>query len=143
MPQALAQLQATERGIGLRLLVWAGLSVVSGIVLLGGLAGSMAMGIGVQAVAWGVIDALIAAVGLRGSSRGTNDAETRRARLVRLLAVNTVLDILYIAAGIVIWVSFAENPFISGNGVGVVIQGAFLFIFDLYHTIAVAHEPKR
>jgi len=33
-----------------------------------------------------------------------------------------------------------ENPFLAGTGWGVVVQGGFLFIFDLLHALAV---PRR
>lgn len=102
-----------------------------------GFAGPFAAGVGVQAIAWGVIDAVIAGLGLRGSNRGSADADLRRARLTKLLGINTLLDILYISAGVALWLIFPGNRFISGNGFGVIIQGAFLFGFDLIHMTAI------
>ncbi len=133
----LSVIRSTERSIGLRLLSWSVLSILAGAALLTGVAGPFGAGIGVQALAWGIIDAAIAGVGLRGSSRGSDDAYIRRARLVRLLGVNTVLDVLYVAAGIALWRVFPDNAFLSGNGVGIIIQGGFLFVFDLLHMIGV------
>ncbi len=66
----------------------------------------------------------------------------REARnLRRLLWINTGLDVLYVAGGLVLVVTLgAQNPFMAGSGWGVIVQGGFLLIFDLLHALAV---PRR
>lgn len=100
-------------------------------------------GVGLQFVVWGVIDALIAFFGQFGmrrklanldypEDRHVQRKETRRLR--RLLFVNAGLDILYIAAGITLVLTLGvDDVFARGNGVGIVVQGAYLLFFDLFH----------
>lgn len=126
--------------IGRRLLAWSCGSVLAGIVLV--LVGdAWWRGFGVQALVWGAIDAAIAIGGIasarRGARRGAGvpGAEAREAaKLRRLLLVNGGLDVLYIAAGLILAGPIAAgDPFLAGNGWGVVVQGGFLLVFDVAH----------
>jgi len=130
-----------------RLLLWSALSIVAGAVLL--LAGSdFWRGFGLQAAVWGAIDAAIALFGQRSAvkrrAKGPFTAEARAAeaaKLRRLLWINTGLDVLYVAGGLVlVYTLGARDPFAAGNGWGIVLQGGFLFVFDLLHALAV---PRR
>lgn len=49
--------------------------------------------------------------------------------LRRLLEINTLVDLLYMAGGRIL---MRRGP--RGTGLGIIIQGALLFIFDLFHT---------
>lgn len=127
-----------------RLVLWSALSVVAGVALL--LAGSpFWRGFGVQALAWGAIDAGIAVFGQlsarRRRARGplAPDADAHEARkLRRLLWINTGLDVLYVAGGLVLLYTIgAQDAFAAGNGWGIMVQGGFLFFFDLLHVMAV------
>ncbi|UCF97314.1 MAG: alpha/beta fold hydrolase, partial [Spirochaetaceae bacterium] len=125
-----------------RLLIWALTSTLAGTVLLV-LSGGFWEGFGIQAVAWGVIDGLIAAFGLwlsrkrRRSAADPNDPqllETEGRKLRRTLFINTALDVLYIASGITLASILGRgNPTWRGHGWGIIVQGAFLFFFDLIH----------
>ena len=54
--------------------------------------------------------------------------------LRRLLLINTGLDVLYVAGGVALALTLgASNPTWRGHGWGIVVQGAFLFAFDLIH----------
>jgi carboxylesterase len=128
--------------ISRRLLTWSGLSIVAGLALL--LAGDRFWrGFGIQAGLWGAIDAGIAVVGSWQSQRrraSLPDADAaqvleREARkLRRLLWINTGLDVLYAVGGITLSLTLgAQNPNWRGHGWGIVVQGAFLFAFDLIH----------
>ncbi|NJN16828.1 MAG: hypothetical protein HC822_11455 [Oscillochloris sp.] len=102
---------------------------------------------GAQAVAWGVIDVLLAIAGrrqalLRAEALATHardEAEARRDadNLRRILLFNAGLDLLYIAAGIWTARRYADNSGRRGLGVGVLVQGAFLLIYDLLFARAV------
>lgn len=131
-----------------RLLLWSALSVAAGAVLM--LSGdAFWRGFGLQALVWGVIDAAIAFFGRRSSEKrrlatlgGPSIVEREARNLRRLLWINTALDVLYVAAGFVlIYTIGRDDPFARGNGWGIVVQGAFLFFFDLFHALAVPKEP--
>ena len=122
--------------------MWSGLSVGAGVVLF--LAGvPFWSGFGVQAAAWGTIDAAIALFGGGAARRRRasmtdplDDALLRREgrNLRRLLLINTGLDVLYVAGGVALALTFgAGDPTWRGHGWGIVVQGAFLFAFDLFH----------
>lgn len=132
-----------QRQIGRRLLGWGALSVVCGALLLL-LDRPFWQGVGVQGVVWGVIDAGIALFGLytlrRKSSRPDANTpevlEPEARRLRRLLLVNTGLDVLYVLAGILVLI-LLETPFARGNGVGILVQGGFLLVFDAFYASRV------
>lgn len=126
--------------VGRRLIGWMVLSVAAGTVLV--LSGDEFLrGIGVQAVAWGLIDGGIGWVGRRGAAKDRRAAVTDPAvpvrtatKLRRLLWLNTALDVLYVAGGLGLALVVAEGDrFTEGNGWGIVIQGLFLFLFDSHH----------
>jgi carboxylesterase len=129
-----------------RLLTWAAGSSLAGLSLVVFTPGFWE-GFGIQALAWGVIDGLIAGFGLwmsRRRRRTVPDAENPRLienesrKLKRTLWINTGLDLLYIAGGIVLAAALGQsNPSWRGHGLGIVVQGAFLFFFDLIHAQSV------
>jgi hypothetical protein len=127
-----------------RLLAWSALSIIAGTILL--IVGDgFWRGLGLQAIVWGMIDAAIAIFGSRSAHKrraaGQNNPEVtnREARNLRkLLWINTWLDVLYIAGGFaVLFVFGGLDPFAAGNGIGIVLQGSFLFLFDLLHVRVV------
>jgi alpha-beta hydrolase superfamily lysophospholipase len=130
--------------LGRRLILWAVLSVLAGAILLA-LGDAFWRGVGLQAVVWGVIDGIIGIVGRRGAARGRRlhagdeTAARREARRIRrLLWVNAGLDVAYVIGGLVLAGPIAAgDPFLTGNGWGVVVQGAFLLVFDALHAIWV------
>lgn len=129
------------RAITRRLLAWSVVSVVAGVTLL--FFGPLWQGVGLEAIAWGVIDAGIALVGgwvARRRRAGLADpvapeALAREARsLRRILLINTGLDMLYVAGGVALALTLGvDSLFWRGNGWGIVVQGGFLFFFDLLH----------
>ena len=113
-------------------------------------------GFGVQALLWGAIDAAIAAFGLRNTARQRAAAKQRAAahdaasierearKLWRLLWINTGLDVLYIGGGILLALTAGrEDLFLRGAGWGIVVQGSFLFLFDLIHARSVPLKEFR
>jgi hypothetical protein len=101
-----------------------------------------------EAIAWGLIDAGIALVGgwvtrrrqaklLDPSEPIVMARETRNLR--RILWINTGLDVLYIAGGITLTLTLGvDTVFWRGNGWGIIIQGGFLFLFDLLHALGTS-----
>jgi hypothetical protein len=94
---------------------------------------------GRQTAAWGGVDLVIAGAGyLAQRRRGTlTEEQTQRQirNLHRLLVINAVADVGYVAGGMTILKrslqkksSFRMGP---GDGYAIVIQGVFLFVLDV------------
>lgn len=73
---------------------------------------------------WCAINSIIALAGLLGSVGELDD-------LRRLLWVNAGLDVLYVSTGIVLLTR--SSVALRGAGLAVLIQGAFLLLFDAAH----------
>ncbi len=122
--------------ISTRLLKWSVGSIAVGVVLVL-TSPPLIEGIGLQWIIWGAVDAVISLSGLRRAQRisiATPDEDHMIAdalRLRRLLVVNAKLDVLYILVGVGICVVFRTDPFLLGNGVGILVQSFFLLAFDL------------
>ncbi len=139
------QLQITNR-----LLMWSLLSIMSGVGLILSRV-PLLRGIGVQAATWGAIDAAIAVIGQRASNTrlarpdalepGTLARESRN--LVRILLINTGLDVFYVLGGALLAATKGrQNEEARGHGVGIMVQGGFLFLFDLYHALLLTREER-
>lgn len=132
-----------ERDLGISLGVWGLGSTIVGLALYRRGSTPAMRAFGGQTAGWGAIDAAISAVAHFRSRRANQpDDDTRRRRLRRALAINTALDVGYVAAGVVLLKradlvaksarlrnrrSAAE---LQGDGAAVVIQGGFLFVLD-------------
>jgi hypothetical protein len=116
--------------IGLPLLIWGGFSILVGVFGLFS-PSNLIKGILLQAFFWGSIDAIL---GL-GSILFKKEFDLEKIK--KILLINTYLDIGYIIIGIILIVFFINNEFLIGNGIGVIIQGAFLFIVDLIHYLNI------
>ncbi len=129
--------------ISRHLLVWSALSILGGALLLF-FGVPFWRGVGLQGLVWGLIDAGIALFGLYSVRRkksspeaNTPDALRREGKnLRRLLLVNAGLDVLYVLAGITVLLTF-DTPFAHGNGVGILVQGGFLLLFDSFYAMRV------
>lgn len=97
-----------------------------------------------QVLVWGVINAAIALFGLvslrrkqRRPDASKPEAQGREAHnLRRLLLINVGLDVLYTVAYIIVLSSFTTD-FARGNGIGIIIQGGFLLLFDAFYALRV------
>jgi hypothetical protein len=138
-----------QNKISRQLLTWAGASLVAGAIL-SSFSARFWKGVGSQFVGWGAINGLIAFVGDRMSKQrqakllpaeaGEKEAQEKN-NLVRLLRVNTFLDILYVTFGfLLVFHRRRADRFWAGSGWGIVIQGAFLFFFDLVHTLRLGRR---
>ena len=140
-----------QRQVSQRLLLWSVVSIVLGGWLMRK-DNANQRGFGQQAATWGVIDAAIALGGWFGSQQRSRAAdgqhpevqakETRNLR--RLLWINAGLDVLYMLGGL--WWSRKDDPQgrgWAGHGWGVVVQGAFLFVFDLIHALLLKNRQMK
>lgn len=101
--------------------------------------GGVLRGIGMQAVGWGLINIAIAVfgdIGARQRYRELDDPhnpeimqqETRK--LHRILLINTPLNWVYMGSGLLIARRSQKH---RNTGIGIIIQGAILFVFDFTH----------
>jgi esterase/lipase len=103
-------------------------------------------GFGMQALAWGGVDAVIGLLGLRGLTEKMNSpVDVKRAvrdarRLRLILWVNAGLDVLYISGGMLWALVWGREAWAMGRGWGVVLQGAFLLVFDVVHALTAPGE---
>jgi len=125
-----------------RLLVWSILSLLSGLYIWFA-TNEFGRGFGIQLVAWGAVDAAIAIVGARTAARrkSTADPKSEALFISKVLWINFGLDVLYILGGFWVIQTYLEM-FWQGTGWGIVLQGAFLFLFDLIHALRVPTEVK-
>ena len=105
-----------------------------------------ARGAASQFVGWPVINAGIALFGAFSAARrehtladaATPERRDREARnLRRLLRINAGLDIGYMAGGLAMLLRPASGPRARGTGLGILVQGAFLFAFDTLLSLRV------
>jgi len=131
--------------LGMRLLVWSGVSLGLGTWLWFNPA-LFWKGVGTQAWLWGAIDAVIAgsilARSVRYLRRPLNLAEANREAIKtrQILKINAGLDLLYLVVGAVLMWRAEGNALMVGHGAGIILQGAFLLGFDLLHLLQVPNE---
>lgn len=137
-----------EKLISRRLMLWAVPSILVGTALF--LIGDVFWrALGIQALAWGAADTVIAWFGfwrLRKKTKKTStfSEEEEEADWIRkILWINNALDVLYVAGGAAL-VTFlgGGSHFWRGTGWGIIIQGAFLYLFDIMHALRVP-EPLQ
>ncbi len=131
-----------QRILTRRLIQWALISLGIGTLMLGGR--RFWRGVGGQFIGWALINLGIAWFGIRTSENRRvalpdplapevldHEAESLR----RLLWINTALDLLYVAGGR--WLIRRGS---RGTGWGIIVQGMFLFLFDLLHAGGIPDE---
>lgn len=129
-----------------RLLAWAVLSIFTGMLLWPLQPTGFWHGFGVQCLIWGAVDGIIALLGLRGlreKLESPPDFEVARgdaSRLRKILWVNSALDVLYLSGGLWIFLRFPADAWLQGTGAGILVQGGFLLLFDVFHAILVPEE---
>jgi len=135
------QLRALQQALAFRLMLWSLLSIAVGL-LLQKTALPFWRAFGQQTAGWGAIDGAIALAGWRGGTQSPPAQELPELRKLRaLLWGNALLDLLYIAVGLLLWRQ--AGPTRRGHGAAVVLQGLFLAIFDWVHARATAQLEKQ
>lgn len=127
-----------QRFVSWALLTWSALSAGLGLGVR--VAGTpFSRGVSDQFLGWPVINAGIALFGAFSAARRERtlpdaQAPERRQRearnLRRLLRINALLDIGYMAGGLAMLFRPQSGARAKGTGLGILLQGAFLFVFD-------------
>jgi hypothetical protein len=100
--------------------------------------------IGLQAIGWGAIDAALALNGRRAARAKQQLAapaptvEREAARFQQIVAVNAGLDLLYVAGGAWLTQTAGQQARRRGMGIGIMVQGFFLLIYDSWLVWRVA-----
>lgn len=118
-----------------RLLGWSAASIAAGLPLAAS-GRPLLRGLGHQFIAWGAVDGALALAGRWAGSRPGAPPESAQQvdTLRRVLLVNAGLDVLYMAGGAALMLRRGQdNPYWQGAGVGIMLQGGFLLVFDLWH----------
>ncbi len=149
------KLQHQKSVLMTKLLVWSGLSLATGLYLQNS-RDPFRRGLGQQFVGWGVVDGLISLIGLGAAWRNASslaahhpvDAPSETARearsLQRLLAINSGLDVIYIVGGLELSRRRgAKEPYWHGAGLGIIIQGGFLFFFDILNALRISASRRH
>lgn len=129
-------LKRFKKVLSKRLLLWGLLSIIFSFLFLL-FKGVFFRGLYIQFLIWGIINSVIALFGLLKEDKKYNitedDYKKELVKIKNILKINTLLDIVYILIGLIIILIFKSNLYLIGHGIGVVIQGLFLFFFDLLH----------
>ncbi len=129
-----------EADLTKRLLIWSILSLLSGLYIWFA-TNEFGRGFGIQFSVWALVDAAIAIVGAGSAARRKFTADPKREAFFirKVLWINFGLDVLYILGGSWVIQKYSEM-FWQGAGWGILLQGVFLFFFDLFHAIKVPVE---
>ena len=141
-----------QSNLSRHLLLWSIISIFGGLILQIPRS-RITNGIGIQSSAWGLIDAIIAIFGDRAAKQRAaqlvdplaKDIVDREShKLYKILLVNTGLDVGYMLGGSALALTKGKNdPGWRGHGIGIIIQGAFLFIFDLVHMLLIGRKCRE
>ena len=138
-----------QTSLSRRLLLWSIISIFGGLILYIP-RNRFANGMGIQFSAWGLIDAIIAIFGERAAKKrfaqlpdpqADEIVDRESQKLYKILLVNTGLDVGYILGGSAVTLTKGKTDSgWRGHGIGIIIQGAFLFIFDLVHMLLIRRK---
>ena len=114
-----------KKRIGIPLVIWGLINIIAGIFYLFS-SSELVKGVMLQAFFWGLIDGIL----------GVFVLLRKRAfvltKIKKIFLINLYLDVFYVIIGALL-IMFGNNAFLMGNGIGISIQGFFLFLIDLIH----------
>ena len=146
--QELLETRNVRRRMSLRLSLLAGASMILALIGLAmqpsippGAARAIGQALAAQCLLWGLVDAGFALFGLKqaqSADRSPVNQSTAarelsdRDKLVRVLRFGGKLNMFWVGLGILLVATGAglRNAALAGHGVGVVLQGGFLMVFD-------------
>ena len=109
-------------------------------------------GMGGQFMAWGLVDGVIALMALTGARRKTaawqaGDITPRQQaqeadQFEKIIWANVVLDVGYVLGGRWWQRRYPEYPARQGMGVGVMLQGFFLLVWDILLALGVGRRRR-
>lgn len=137
-----------------RLIIWNAINFGVGLVLQAFT--PFWRGVGSQAVGWSAVNFAIGFLGQKGNERRASQPDAsstermaREARNIRaILWLNAGLDVLYMLGGLS-WARRAAQrgganaEFQRGMGIGVVIQGGLLFVWDVINALIVPRYNRE
>ncbi len=128
------KIKNVEQEISLNLFIWGLCSSLNGIILLF-FDNSFITAIGFQFIIWGLIDCLIAIFPLIIRKIRNQSYIQNLPKLRKILGINSILDLLYVLVGIFLFLGIFDIN--KGHGIGVIVQGGFLLIFDFYYYLVI------
>ena len=133
----MSEVDKLKQGVGKRVVTWGAISILIGIVLLLSFQLTLLGGIGVQAIIWGIIDAVI------GASIMFKQKEQSIEKIAKTVSKSINFDIIVQIVGVIVILLCLQDPYMMGNGIGVVIQGFFLLVLDLSYRKALMKLEKE
>ena len=134
-----------ETALARTTVAWGSVSTVAGLAVAAATQSPFWRSFGLQTAGWGAVDLGVAVVGRRLQERRMRqltdpyapDAQERELQKLRkVLLINVVADVGYVALGAVL--ARHDRPHVAGSGVAIIVQGAFLLVHDSVHA-AGAH----
>jgi hypothetical protein len=147
-PQTPTNIWEFQSTLSQRLLVWSGVSTVIGLVM--ALRSGFWRGVGSQFVGWALVNAGIALGGKLFTERRRAQLDNpelakhrirEAANLKRLLWINAGLDVFYMLGGAFMMGRNQSSEQSRGAGLGIILQGLFLFVFDIVHALRTPTWP--
>ena len=114
-----------KKKIALPLLIWGIINIIAGIFYWLP-STEVIQGFLVQSLFWGLIDGII------GLFAHLSKKDLNLEKIKKIFLINVYLDVIYVVIGVLL-ILLANEGILIGSGYGVVIQGVFLLIVDLYH----------
>lgn len=130
LPDEVAALASHQQAANVILATWGVGSVTLGAIQLFS-PNPFVKAFGLQNLVWGGIDGSIAIFGhtqLQKLDWSSTTALEENLKFRRILLINALLDVLYLAIGYLLWRK--ANVKWRGHGAGIMLQGGFLFVFD-------------
>jgi hypothetical protein len=133
-----------QKQLAARLMAINMVNMVIGLLILP--AGNFLRGLGQQALAWGAINIGFGLVTSRFvDHQFAKQADPFQPEVIQqtsqqvktILIVAVFSDVLYMLGGVWYARHHRKDAFKRGTGIGVVIQGAMLFLFDLFHALDI------
>lgn len=134
-----------------RLIAWGSASILLGLFLFL-LPKRILKGLGIQFIGWGFVDLVIALLGKRSTISKAKSKHHHSPKIIqdeterfkRILLFNSIADIFYGILGLlVIFKKGNSDPLWIGQGIGIIIQGAFLFMFDFFHALQIRATSRN